>query len=272
MVVAFINDKILSTNLPETFTARIISNNITIWTGGLPIAKPKIEYYPEFAVLTGIKKLNGSNPSDLWFYYSANGIEYDRKYLQWKHGSNVYSFEVLKIIESYYFSGNACNVICHVSPVWMPLNYYITIVNDNDNSILRSVPYLLDHDLSSCIDLPVPGDSPSMFWIRIKELSLFNVTSVKFKVHIKGEGIECQRAGQKSIQVGTSAPTNNGQCSVDSDIAFCKHVSHTTNGTLTYCDVECVCMDLLKCSNVQIVMQSANRDPWKLCELDLNNV
>ncbi|XP_033731285.1 uncharacterized protein LOC117320912 isoform X2 [Pecten maximus] len=190
----------------------------------------------------------------------------------WENDSNVYLFEAPKIIGYFYFSTPPCSVICNITSIWLPLKDYITVVKDINNVILRTVPSSLDGDVNTCIDLPVPGGSPSMFWMRINKLSLFGVTSDKLIVHIVGGGIACQLAGLKSIQVGTSGPTDDNQCSINTDIVFCKNVSHTTNGTMTHCDLKCECLDLLQCSNVHIIMRSTNKDHWKLCELTIEDV
>ncbi|XP_060071684.1 uncharacterized protein LOC132551513 [Ylistrum balloti] len=269
MIVTYINDSLHINNSPLHFEASIVSNNVTVWRGKIPIHRPAIEYYPDFIVLTEITKAADVNPSNLAYLYSQNGSYYHREAVVWNKGSDVYRLEFPKVIAYFSFSASPCDVICGVTAVWSPLLDYVTIVNDDNKVMLRMLPYALDQDINTCFDLPVPGDFPSMLWLRIKNMSLFGVTSQKFVVHAIGEGIECTRIGQKSIQVGTSKPADSNNGSIDSYVEFCKIVSHNSAATITYCDIECVCNN---CSYVDIVMQSANTKPWRLCELTPEDV
>ncbi|XP_060073477.1 uncharacterized protein LOC132553229 [Ylistrum balloti] len=269
MMVTYINDSLHVNNSPLLFEARIVSNNVTEWRGKIPIHRPAIEYYPDFIVLTEITKTADVNPSNLTYLYSQNGSYYHREAVVWNNGSDVYRFEFPKVIAYFSFSASSCIVICNVTAVRLPLLDYITIVKDDNKVMLRMLPYALDQDLNTCFDLPVPGDFPPMLWLKIKNMSLFGVTSQKFVVHAIGQGIECTRIGQKSIQVGTSKPADSNNCSIDSDVEFCKIMSYNSSAIITYCDIECVCNN---CSNVHIVMQSANTKPWRLCELTIEDV
>ncbi|XP_069120411.1 uncharacterized protein [Argopecten irradians] len=86
-----------------------------------------------------------------------------------------------------------------------------------------------------------------MLWLRITKLSLFGVTSLKFVVNITGQGIECGRVGQKSLQIGTSGPTHNAKCRMKSDMVFCNLVSTTIVATKTKCTIQCTCTTLSEC-------------------------
>ncbi|OWF37726.1 hypothetical protein KP79_PYT21384 [Mizuhopecten yessoensis] len=225
MVATFINNSLNINNLPKHFTARVISNNVPIWTGIVPIAHPSIEYYPNFVLVTEIVKLASTNPANISYHYSQNGTYYHQESIM-----------------------------------------------DNNDTMLKMLPYALDQDSDTCFDLPVPGDSPSMLWMMITQLSLFGVTSQRFVVRITGHDIECGNIGQKSIHVGTSGPAYNHQCSTESDVIFCTLLLRTDNATMTQCDIECECDTLGQCSNVHIFMQSTNTDVWSLCELSINDV
>ncbi|XP_069109847.1 uncharacterized protein [Argopecten irradians] len=145
------------------------------------------------------------------------------------------------------------------------------MVEDNNHVLHKKLPYILDGDLNTCRKLPVPGDSPSMFWMIIRELSLFGARTDKLGIQITGENIECQRVGVKSVQVATSGSIID-QCDADANLLFCKFVSRTTNVTLTRCDIECKCADQLQCSYLHVVLQSANTDPWSICELNVRDL
>ncbi|XP_060079034.1 uncharacterized protein LOC132558487 [Ylistrum balloti] len=256
----------------SSFKARILSNNVSVWARELAIPKPTIEYHPDFKVLKAIVKVFDVDPESLWYHYSLNGSYYHRKALLWKKNTNVYVLEHPTIIAYFYFSTTPCTVICKVTTVWEPLKRYITVMIDDNNRLYRQIPYALDQDLNTCFDLPTPGNSPSMLWLMIKDLSLFNVMSQKFVVHVTGENIECSRVGQKILLVGTSGPSNSDKCILESDIAICRMFSQRSNSTAPQCDFECVCEDLQKCSNVHVLMQSANKDVWRLCELNITDV
>ncbi|XP_033746093.1 uncharacterized protein LOC117331474 [Pecten maximus] len=188
-----------------------------------------------------------------------------------KKGNSAYLFDVPKVIAYFHFSADPCTSVCNIETKWRPLKEYITIAEDENNFMLRLVPYALDQDMDTCFNLPVPGDSPSMLWLMIKNLTLFGVTSRKFAMHFSGEGIECTTVGQKSIQVGTSGPAISDQCAIESsDIAFCKVLQHNAGHSLTQCNIECECENFQQCSNVHIIMQSANRNKWRLCELTMD--
>ncbi|XP_021379728.1 uncharacterized protein LOC110467123 [Mizuhopecten yessoensis] len=190
----------------------------------------------------------------------------------WDGGTHGFQFAFPKVVSHFYFTTDACTVICNVTAAWLPLRDYITIVQDNNDTMLKMLPYALDQDSDTCFDLPVPGDSPSMLWMMITQLSLFGVTSQRFVVRITGHDIECGNIGQKSIHVGTSGPAYNHQCSTESDVIFCTLLLRTDNATMTQCDIECECDTLGQCSNVHIFMQSTNTDVWSLCELSINDV
>ncbi|XP_033763352.1 uncharacterized protein LOC117344633 [Pecten maximus] len=228
------------------------------------------EYYPNFIVLTAIVKVAEVNPQNLWYHYSRNGTYYHKEKIVWQGESNDYVFEFPKVIAYFYFTTNTCTVICNVTTEWLPLTDYVTFVKDDSNVLLKKLPYALDQDLNTCFDLPLPGESPSMIWLRITRLSLFGVTSQIFVVSITGEGIECARVGQKSLLVGTSGSASNAQCSNDSDISFCRLVLNNTINAKTRCDVKCECDT--QCSDVHVLMQSTNNDDWRMCELSVNDV
>ncbi|XP_021379726.1 uncharacterized protein LOC110467119 [Mizuhopecten yessoensis] len=272
MVATFINNSLNINNIPKHFTARVISNNVPIWTGIVPIAHPSIEYYPNFVVVTEIVKLASTNPANILYHYSQNGTYYHQESIMWDGGTHGFQFAFPKVVSHFYFTTDACTVICNVTAAWLPLRDYITIVQDNNDTMLKMLPYALDQDSDTCFDLPVPGDSPSMLWMIITKLSLFGVTSQRFVVRITGHDIECGNIGQKSIHVGTSGPAYNHQCSTESDVIFCTLLLRTDNATMTQCDIECECDTLEQCSNVHIFMQSTNTDVWSLCELSINDV
>ncbi|XP_033763066.1 uncharacterized protein LOC117344444 [Pecten maximus] len=271
-LVTYIDQSIQINESTIPFIASLISNKKTIWTGELPMTKPSIEYYQNFIVLTAIVKIPDVNPQNLWYHYSQNGTYYHKEKIVWESGRNNYVFEFPKVIAYFYFSTTPCTVVCNVTTDWLPLKYYVTFVKDDNNVLLRKLPYALDQDLNTCFDLPLPGDSPSLMWVRITELSLFGVTSQKFEISITGDGIECARVGQKSLKVGTSGPAYNDQCSINSDITFCKLVSNITIATKTRCDVKCECDTPSQCSDVHVLMQSTNNDDWRMCELTINDV
>ncbi|XP_069107029.1 uncharacterized protein [Argopecten irradians] len=146
------------------------------------------------------------------------------------------------------------------------------IEKDTKRVIRKSVPYILDQDLNTCFSLPLPGDSPSLLWLRFTKLSLVGVTSQKFKVRVTGDAIECARIGPKQLMVGVSGPCHNTQCSVDSDLVFCKFVTSTTVNTLTRCELQCKCPSPSRCTDVQIVLISNNHDDWSLCEISMEDM
>ncbi|XP_069107450.1 uncharacterized protein [Argopecten irradians] len=273
MTATYIDQSMHINDSTMPLVARLISNNKTIWTGELPLQKPLIEYYPDFIVLMAIVKIASVDPRNLWYHYSQNGSFYHKEKVEWAVGSNTFKINPPKVISHFYFSTpTPCTAICNVTTDWVELTYYMKFVKDVSNTLLRKISYALDQDLDTCFNLPLPQDSPSLFWLRITQLSFFGVASKNFIISITGENIECARVGQKSLQVGTSGPTNDVSCDMDSEIAFCSLVSNTTTGMRTQCDIECRCNTLSECSDVHILMQSVSGNKWSMCDLTINDV
>ncbi|XP_069108351.1 uncharacterized protein [Argopecten irradians] len=269
--LGFTDDSPTIGNVSDTVTATILSNNTALVTEVLMIEKPNIQHFPEFIVLKGFTKAAGTDHSSLWLHYSSNGSYYERKAMSWEPNNDTYLFEVPKIISYYYFSAFSCSVICNVSVELDPLEKHITILRDEANLILRTIPFVLDGNLNICIDLPIPGDSPPMLWMVITNIALFNLTSNRIRVSIIGDNIECQRTAYRYTRVGISSPTSEDTCNHEANITFCKTTSQNTIGNMTYCDYQCDCGDL-QCSIIHVIMGSADIDHWRLCELSIHDV
>lgn len=62
---------------------------------------------------------------------------------------------------------------------------------------------LLDGNLSSCIGLPVQGEVPPIFLLKMNTLSM-KISSRAYNVTVVGDKISCNRHGSKLLQVGSS--------------------------------------------------------------------
>lgn len=61
---------------------------------------------------------------------------------------------------------------------------------------------LLDGNLSSCIGLPVQGEVPPIFWMKMNTSSM-NISSRSYNVTVVGDKISCNRHGSKLLQVSS---------------------------------------------------------------------
>jgi hypothetical protein len=75
---------------------------------------------------------------------------------------------------------------------YLAVSDYLTILNDRDNVVAQGLPSVLDDDVTTCQDLPVQGQTPPTFWIRMNT-TLLKVNQSNFALTIKGQGISCKR-------------------------------------------------------------------------------
>jgi hypothetical protein len=74
------------------------------------------------------------------------------------------------------------------------------ILNDKNNTFLRQFHKLLDGDNNTCVDLPVKGSFPPIFWTIIHTAWL-KITASPFEITLVGKGVSCQKYGYKISQV-----------------------------------------------------------------------
>ncbi|XP_056006424.1 uncharacterized protein LOC125659286 isoform X1 [Ostrea edulis] len=145
------------------------------------------------------------------------------------------------------------------------------ILKDRNNTLLGQFHKLLDGDNSTCVDLPVMGNFPPLFWTRV-HTAWFRINASTFEITLIGKDISCQRNGYKISQV--SIPTSSSKNGFHGDLKFC---DVTYNGgmdrNISKCVYNCQCKNQVECSEVILFMADrADASNWNLCELSAVNV
>jgi len=98
---------------------------------------------------------------------------------------------------SYFFSPNQLLFISLVKN-------YIDIFGDDSQTILSSMIHVLDDNPATCLNLPVQGQTPPVFWARINT-TMLNIQLQSFTLNVTGTDISCERHGaEKVLQVSVS--------------------------------------------------------------------
>lgn len=98
--------------------------------------------------------------------------------------------KTLKILISYLFM--------------IPVKDYIDIFGDDSELLINGMINVFDNSSSTCMNLPVQGNTPPVFWARINT-TILNINLQSFTITVEGEGISCVRHGaDKVLQVSVS--------------------------------------------------------------------
>lgn len=74
------------------------------------------------------------------------------------------------------------------------------IYQDEDLRFMSEIHKLFDGNFTTCVGLPVQGDTPPWFWMRLNTTWL-NISSSTFGVRVVGNQISCQPNGRTLLQV-----------------------------------------------------------------------
>lgn len=126
---------------------------------------------------------------------------------------------------------------------------------------------LLDGNLSSCIGLPVQGEVPPIFLLKMNTLSM-KISSRAYNVTVVGDKISCNRHGSKLLQV--SYPVSSGS---PSQFVFCPLISQNlTKESQVECGYRCDCTNSDECREINMFMANHEQNTkWSLCELIARN-
>lgn len=83
-----------------------------------------------------------------------------------------------------------------------------TIYQDQDLRFMSEIHKLFDGNLTTCVRLPVQGESPAWFWMRLNTTWL-NISSASYDVTVVGNQISCQPNGQTLLRVRFIIRVNN---------------------------------------------------------------
>ena len=84
---------------------------------------------------------------------------------------------------------------------------HIDIFNDDSGNLKTQVPIVLDGDINTCFDLPVQGDTPPLFWVRMNTSVIFGINPAQFDIVVSGEGISCAKHSSKRVLQVKKNPT-----------------------------------------------------------------
>ncbi|VDI50401.1 Hypothetical predicted protein [Mytilus galloprovincialis] len=167
-----------------------------------------------------------------------------------------------------------CNSMCGVDYdfTYVSLKDYIDIFGDDSELLINGMINVFDNSSSTCMNLPVQGNTPPVFWARINT-TILNINLQSFTITVEGEGISCVRHGaDKVLQVSISYPVTSSVGRFHGDVKFCKNTMSTT-GSPNTCTYTCMCPNPAECSEIIIFLASTVGAPsWSLCGLTAENL
>lgn len=167
-----------------------------------------------------------------------------------------------------------CQSACGVDYdfTYTSLKDYVDIFGDDSEAILTNMLNVFDHNQTSCMNLPVQGNTPPVFWARIN-ITLLNINLQSFTLNVTGEGISCERHGaEKVLQVSISYPVSSSVGRFHGDVKYCKN-TYSDVGLQNTCGYTCMCPNTAECSEVIIFLANSNSGgSWKMCDLNAANI
>nr|XP_022298967.1 uncharacterized protein LOC111107860 [Crassostrea virginica] len=284
MTIKIRNDTMTSPTGEEWFGLGSRYSTTQVWVGQYKLCIRAPDYYAELAKVTGISidpsDLDGSFPGVRGIEYSFDGIEFkDKPVVFTPDASNASVYNIDKPFITKYVSltnlpNQTCQASCYVNHemVVTKLDGHIDIFNDDSGNLKTQVPIVLDGDNNTCFDLPVQGDTPPLFWVRMNTSVIFGINPAQFDIVVSGEGISCAKHSSKRV-LQVSYPESSSVGKFHGNIQFCTlSVDGAVANSFSSCQFRCACPDPAHCEEVIIFLANEETGTsWKLCEISAAN-
>nr|XP_019929913.2 uncharacterized protein LOC109620938 [Crassostrea gigas] len=146
------------------------------------------------------------------------------------------------------------------------------IYQDEDLRLMSEIHKLFDGNFTTCVGLPVQGESPPWFWMRLNTTWL-NISSSTFGVRVVGNQISCQPNGRTLLQIAYPLESPIFENELKHRMEFCILTNITSNRRVVECDYHCQCSKGNDCQEMILFMANQEKmAPWSLCEISARNV
>ncbi|XP_062609108.1 uncharacterized protein LOC134270875 [Saccostrea cucullata] len=145
------------------------------------------------------------------------------------------------------------------------------IFHDKRGDVLSMFNNMLDGNETTCLKLPVQGEIPPLFWVKMKT-SWLNISSTEHNITVIGVHISCRPQGERVLQV--SFPTESSKSGFQGEVEFCNLTFEdiSSEGNLTKCVYNCKCKSVLECGELLLFMAKHDILEWSLCEVYAKNI
>ncbi|XP_076106115.1 uncharacterized protein LOC143074642 isoform X1 [Mytilus galloprovincialis] len=255
-----------------------------IWVAQYPLSGQPIYDFEGPAIITHVNILNNINdnstfPGNYSMSRSFDGTSFDTLPVDIgapaDNGTHsIYQLTSPLIAKKAGLMTENCNSMCGVDYdfTYVSLKDYIDIFGDDSELLINGMINVFDNSSSTCMNLPVQGNTPPVFWARINT-TILHINLQSFTITVEGEGISCVRHGaDKVLQVSISYPVTSSVGRFHGDVKFCKNTMSTT-GSPNTCTYTCMCPNPAECSEIIIFLASTVvAPPWSLCGLTAENL
>lgn len=252
-----------------------------IWVAQFPIQAQPVYAFSGPAIITGINALisNYTLPGSYNITRSYDGVTFTTISLDVGTATNngshhAYPLNGLIMARNAGLITENCNSACGLDYdfTYVSLKDYIDIFGDNSQAILSSMINVLDNNPATCLNLPVQGQNPPVFWARINT-TMLNINLQSFTLNVTGTGISCERHGaERVLQVSISYPVSSSVGRFHGEVKYCKN-TYSDIGTKNTCGYTCMCPNTAECSEVIIFLANGNSGgSWEMCDLSAANI
>ncbi|CAC5407809.1 unnamed protein product [Mytilus coruscus] len=258
-----------------------------IWVAQYPLYGQPIYDFEGPAIITHVNILNNINdnstfPGNYSISRSFDGTSFDTLPIEVNapvdNGTHsIYTLQSPLMAKKAGLMTENCNSMCGVDYdfTYVSLKDYIDIFGDDSEQLINDMVNVFDNSSSTCMNLPVQGNTPPVFWARINT-TILNIDLQSFTITVEGDGISCVRHGaDKVLQVSISYPVTSSVGRFHGDVKFCKNTISTT-GSPNTCTYTCMCPNTAECSEIIIFLANTNSGglgpTWSLCGLTAENI
>lgn len=281
MTATYLNDSLVVDDDTAHFGLGVTYSNVQVYVAMLEICTKGISFFPSLAIVEGVAVT--PNPNDtltgLQLLSSLDGNTYFDKPIDWTSGTNNGSHDIYSLTNPFLTvfvrlaMASACQGRCNVEHafIYQSLDGYLDIFSDSNDALLREIPWALDQNINTCMNIPVQGETPPVLYVRMNT-TLLGININSFSLNVSGNGLYCDRHGTSRV-VQIAYPMTTETDVFHADVGFCSLAqSFPGTGSVITCNYECICTDPTHCGQVFMLFANHDQGSWQLCEISAANV